>query len=56
MAGASRSPRCARRDDLPRAARDYLRFLEQGSGVPLYLVSVGARRDETIVISNPFAP
>jgi adenylosuccinate synthase len=44
------------RDDLPRAARDYLRFLEHESGVPLYLISVGARRTETIVISNPFKP
>jgi adenylosuccinate synthase len=44
------------RDDLPRAAREYLRFLEHESGVPLHLVSVGARRAETIVISNPFAP
>jgi adenylosuccinate synthase len=44
------------RDDLPRTARDYLRFLEHESGVPLYLVSVGARRSETIVISHPFAP
>jgi len=44
------------RDDLPLAAREYLRFLEHQSGVPLCLVSVGARRSETIVISNPFAP
>jgi adenylosuccinate synthase len=44
------------RDDLPRAAREYLRFLEHESGVPLYLISVGARRSETIVISNPFSP
>jgi len=44
------------KDDLPRAARDYLRFLEQQSGVPLFLVSVGARRSETIVLTNPFAP
>jgi adenylosuccinate synthase len=42
------------RDDLPRAAREYLRFLEHESGVPLCLVSVGARRSETIVINNPF--
>jgi adenylosuccinate synthase len=44
------------RDDLPRAAREYLRFLEHESGVPLCLISVGPRRSETIVISNPFAP
>jgi adenylosuccinate synthase len=41
-------------DDLPRAARAYVRFLEEGAGVPLYYVSVGPRRRETIVLHNPF--
>jgi adenylosuccinate synthase len=41
-------------DDLPRAARAYVRFLEEGAGVPLYLLSVGPRRSETIVLHNPF--
>jgi adenylosuccinate synthase len=41
-------------DDLPKAARAYVRFLEEGAGVPLYLVSVGPRRRETIVLHNPF--
>jgi adenylosuccinate synthase len=41
-------------DDLPRAARAYVRFLEEGAGVPLYSVSVGPRRRETIVLHNPF--
>jgi adenylosuccinate synthase len=41
-------------DDLPRNARAYVRFLEKGAGVPLYLVSVGPRRKETIVLHNPF--
>jgi adenylosuccinate synthase len=41
-------------DDLPHAARRYVRFLEDGAGVPLYLVSVGPRRRETIVLHNPF--
>jgi adenylosuccinate synthase len=39
--------------DLPRAARDYVRFIEERSGVPLYLLSVGARRQETIVLRDP---
>ncbi len=43
-------------DQLPAAARDYLRFVEQRSGVPIYLVSVGPRRTETVVVKNPFAP
>jgi len=41
-------------DDLPRAARAYVRFLEQGAKVPLYLVSVGQERSQTIVLHNPF--
>jgi adenylosuccinate synthase len=41
-------------DDLPSAARAYVRFLEEGAGVPLYSVSVGPRRRETIVLHNPF--
>jgi len=42
-------------DDLPKAALAYVRFLEQGAGVPLFLVSVGPRRAETIVLRQPFA-
>jgi adenylosuccinate synthase len=41
-------------DDLPRSVREYVRFLEEGAGVPLYLLSVGPRRNETIVLHNPF--
>jgi adenylosuccinate synthase len=39
---------------LPEAARAYLRFIEEASGAPLVLVSVGSRRDETIVLRDPF--
>jgi adenylosuccinate synthase len=41
--------------DLPGAARDYLRFVEEESGAPMVLVSVGSRRDETITLRDPFA-
>jgi adenylosuccinate synthase len=41
-------------DELPKAARTYVRFLEEGAKVPVYLVSVGPRRSETIVLHNPF--
>jgi adenylosuccinate synthase len=41
-------------EDLPSSARRYVAFLEQGVGVPAYVVSVGARRSETIVLNNPF--
>ena len=41
--------------DLPKAAYEYVRFIEERSRVPLYLLSVGARRLETIVLQDPFA-
>ncbi|RLB62491.1 MAG: adenylosuccinate synthase, partial [Deltaproteobacteria bacterium] len=46
---------CRKLDELPTAARNYLRFIEQQLDVPLYLVSVGPRRDETIVLRDAFA-
>jgi len=42
-------------DALPAAAQRYVDFLQKGAGVPLYLVSVGPRRKETIVLHHPFA-
>jgi adenylosuccinate synthase len=44
-----------RLEDLPSAAQRYVRFLEQGAGVKLCLVSVGPRRSETLVLDNPYA-
>ncbi|RYZ06531.1 MAG: adenylosuccinate synthase [Myxococcales bacterium] len=41
-------------DELPKTARNYVRFLEEAAKVPLYLLSVGPRRSETIVLHNPF--
>ncbi|MDI1445106.1 adenylosuccinate synthase [Polyangium sp. 6x1] len=40
--------------DLPEAAQDYVRYLETELGVPVFLVSVGPRRDETIVLRDAF--
>jgi adenylosuccinate synthase len=40
--------------DLPEAARRYVKFLEEQVGVPVDLVSVGPRRDETIVLRDAF--
>ena len=40
--------------DLPKNARDYVARVEELSGAPVVLVSVGPRRDETIVLRNPF--
>jgi adenylosuccinate synthase len=41
-------------DGLPTAARRYIRRVEQLTGVPFSLVSVGPARAETIVLKNPF--
>ncbi len=41
--------------DLPEKAQRYVKRLEELSGCPIVLVSVGPRRDETIQLKNPFA-
>ncbi len=41
-------------DELPVNARKYLQRLEELAGVPINLVSVGAGREETIVLKDPF--
>jgi adenylosuccinate synthase len=40
--------------ELPEAARNYVNRLQELVGCPIVLVSVGPRRDETILLSNPF--
>jgi adenylosuccinate synthase len=42
-------------EDLPKNTRKYVERLEMLSGVPLKLVSVGAGRENTIVLKNPFS-
>ena len=41
--------------DLPAAARAYVSFLEEQIEVPVDIVSVGARRDETITLRDAFS-
>ncbi len=41
-------------DDLPSQAKQYIRYVESQIGIPCYLVSVGASREETILLRNPF--
>ncbi|MBI3785109.1 MAG: adenylosuccinate synthase [Deltaproteobacteria bacterium] len=41
-------------DDLPPNARSYIRRLEELTGAPMYMVSVGAGRDQTVMLRNPF--
>jgi adenylosuccinate synthase len=42
-----------RLESLPAQARAYLDFIAEKTGVPLYLISVGPKRDETVVLHNP---
>ena len=41
-------------DDLPEKARTYVKRLEELAGCPIVMVSVGPRRDQTIMLKNPF--
>jgi adenylosuccinate synthase len=41
-------------DDLPPKVRDYLHRIEELTGTPVHIVSVGPGREQTIVIENPF--
>ena len=42
-------------DDLPAAAIEYLRKIEEICEVPITIVSTGPDRDETIILRHPFA-
>jgi adenylosuccinate synthase len=42
-------------EQLPEAARSYLSFVQEQVGIPAYLVGVGPRREETILLRHPFA-
>tara|TARA_B100001250_G_scaffold291610_1_gene253293 strand:+ start:1167 stop:2480 length:1314 start_codon:yes stop_codon:yes gene_type:complete len=44
---------CRVLDDLPKAAMAYLRFLAELMEVPIAIVSLGANRDQTIVVEDP---
>jgi adenylosuccinate synthase len=44
---------CRSLDDLPATARTYLRFLADLMEVPIAIVSLGAQRDQTIVVEDP---
>ena len=41
-------------DDLPRNAKAYLRRIEELTETPIQIVSVGAGREATIVLEDPF--
>jgi adenylosuccinate synthase len=40
--------------DFPQATKNYLKRVEELTGAPLQIVSVGPDREETIVLENPF--
>jgi len=42
-------------DDLPQEARDYIRRIEDFTGIPAVIVSVGPDREETLLLNNPFS-
>jgi len=55
MPGWADDIRGARRcQDLPAAARSYLKKVEELVGAPIQIISVGPDREETIVVGNPF--
>jgi adenylosuccinate synthase len=43
-----------RHDKLPKAAQDYVKFLEKETGAPMCLISMGRSREETIVMDKKF--
>ena len=44
---------CQSLDDLPNPALDYLKFLAELMEVPIAIVSLGASRDQTIIVEDP---
>ena len=46
----SDTTKATRLQDLPAAAKAYLKYIEKYTGVPVAIVSVGAERERTIVV------
>jgi adenylosuccinate synthase len=44
---------CKTLEDLPKPALDYLKFLAELMAVPIAIVSLGASRDQTIIVEDP---
>jgi adenylosuccinate synthase len=42
-------------EGLPEAARNYIKRLEEITGVPMDIISTGPDRNETMILRNPFA-
>jgi adenylosuccinate synthase len=56
LPGFERLGNAGRLEDLPANARRYLNRITELTGTPVSIVSIGARREETIIVSDPFAP
>jgi adenylosuccinate synthase len=41
---------------LPKGAQDYIRYIEEYTGVPVEIISVGSDREHTIVEKDPWTP
>ncbi len=41
-------------ENLPQTAQKYIRYIEQKTGLPVIMISVGLRRDQIITIKDPF--
>ena len=41
---------CTSFDDMPRAARDYVAFLADRTGVPIHVVGVGPSREQFVPV------
>jgi len=44
---------CRLLEDLPKQALDYLKFLAELMAVPIAIISLGASRDQTIIVEDP---
>ncbi len=45
---------CSSFEELPKAAQDYVKAIEDFAQVPLAILSVGPGREQTILLKNPF--
>jgi len=41
-------------EGLPQAARDYIKRVEEVTGVPIDIISTGPDRSETMILRDPF--
>ena len=39
---------------LPKEMKNYIKYIESYTGVKVYILSIGADREQTIVFKNPF--